>query len=443
MRRFAHGLVAAMENENLDTPPGEGSAVPAEAPAESAETELIDVNEGAAEGEAVDAAVEEAVDAAATMEGLITGLESFKDKGGLTEQGAWGVHQTIAHINKRLGTNTKIPAMESFAAPSSRMSQHRVALESIKDTLARIWKAIKEAIKKSIQWVQDQFEKLFGAATKLKKRAEALEKAANGISGTMKEKDFENDRIAKALSINGNAPTDVPASLAHVKQVGDFVFKNVSEFNAGAAEAVITVLEAMDISKLETKPFSAGQGFANVDTATASKLGYAEAGADMAQQSSGEMPGNKAILVRHPVAGKTGEEAATLFAKANGTLITYDGKQKEVSNTKVKTLAGDDIEKIAKTVVEICDAILGYKAKLPKAKELKSKLVNAADKAEKAALKEEDEKAASTGKLLAKVTHNAAATLDKPAPQFQAYALNTCKAALDYCDLSLKQYGSK
>lgn len=438
------GFVNSMENDTTNTAAPatvpEDSAIPAEAPATSAETELIEVNDGAADGEAVDAQVEEAVAAAASLEGLLDILRSSKETGGIDENTAKAVANQLAYIDHRQGIKTTLPSMESFRLPATRPRQVQVSLESVQDTLKRVWESIIAAIKKSIAWLEEQFNNLFGAAQKYKKRAEALLAAANSVTaGTPKEAEFENERVAKALVVNGAVPSSLSAELAKIQKIGAAVFGKVAEFNATEAKKVEETLTKLDLENLSAPKLSAPDGFAIVSNAA--DLGYADAGEGMHLVSAGELPGNRTVLLKGPAADVTGEAAAQALIKSQGNVVAFSSKAKELpAGTKLKTLATSEVEKVAKEVIAICDNVISFKAKLANAKNAKNGLIKAAGVAQKAALSENDAAKEAAGKSLAKVAHATAISLDRPAPQFSAYALNTVKAALDYADLSLKQY---
>ena len=78
------GLVAAMENEELNTP----EVAEAEGGAENLETDLLEVQEEAAEADAVEAQIEETVETAEALEGIAISLEACAANGGLTKDAA-------------------------------------------------------------------------------------------------------------------------------------------------------------------------------------------------------------------------------------------------------------------------------------------------------------------------------------------------------------------
>lgn len=436
-RTLTKGFVASMEDdENKPAPAADATEeVTAE---ESGDNEVADVNDGAAEGDANDAEVAEAVDAAASLEGMVDDLRAAKETGGINQQAASYMNRHLGYINKRMGISKVLPSLEAFSAPTTRLKQNVVSIETVQDTLKRIWEAIKKAIKDSIAWLEEQFNKLFGAAQKLKKRAAALAAKANGVTSAKKEQDFENERLAKALSINNQFPAKVSAELVKMHKVGEEVFGRVNEFNATKGAAVLAVLESLKLEDLKEARLAIGGVFNPVNNAEA--LGYAAPGDGMSLAHTAEMPGNRTVLLRGPSADVSGQGAADAIAKSMGVVTAYDSKAKGPSSPKVKTADVAEIEAIAAAVESMADAVISFKAKLGKSKDLKNQLLKASEKAEKAALSDDDKEKEAAGKALAKATHAVAKSLDSPAPQFSAYALNTSKAALEYAEASLKQY---
>lgn len=441
-RRFLNGrgLVAAMEGEDNPTP-AEDQTLPDEAPAETPEADLAEINTDEAEGEVTDAKVEEAVDAVEALESMYIALESAKERGGLTSGEAYFLNGHLQYIRKQMGYEAPQLRMESFDAPSTKMRATTIAMEGIKEELSRIWEAIKSAIKKSIEWVVNQFNKYFGAAEKLKKRAQALAKAAGETSGVVKEKDFENERIYKALMINGQV-NGVPAAVANMKGVADTVYGPIIAMAEEGAASVIEALETIDLSKLGSH-LQQLPGFKNVSDADAKSHGYGEAVGGLELATCGEMMGNKTILLRREKPGLTGEEHVEALMKESAQLIAFNASAKDPSNFKLKTLSLADVEAIAKSAEGVCDELIRYKTKFMKVRDLKNGLIKGIDKAEKAATDDSDKAKAADAKKLARLTQAAANGLDRPAPQFSAYALNVLAAALQYGDLSLRQYGEK
>ncbi len=146
------GLVAALEQEEI----AKVEAAIAEAPigdnASSLETDLIEVSEIAAgaDGDAVE--TEEAVDVVTALESIAEALGQSAKNGGMDRYAAEALGLAVDHMYKRVGLKRQaMPALESFGQTSSRMRATQIALEDIKEQVAKIWAAIVAAISKAIE----------------------------------------------------------------------------------------------------------------------------------------------------------------------------------------------------------------------------------------------------------------------------------------------------
>lgn len=444
MRMFTagQGLVRALENDEANPDLEPVDAAPA---ADSAETEIIEVNEGAADVVAADAGVEEAVEAATSLESYVVALESAAQNGGLDRQGAQVLNVGLTHIRKRMGfesADRMVVSMESFGQASSRMGANQRALEGIKDDLAKIWRSIVEHIKKAIEWIKGHFNKVFGAAEKLQKRAKALSEKAKGVNGTAKEKSFDNDRLVKALAVNGSVPSNPSQHIAKVRTIAELVFNPIAEFNAKGAEEILKELSEGkgDVASISYPAFTPG---ALKEVSNPKDAGFGEPHANLALFRSDELPGNKAVLGEVPKAATTGEDAVKVGSKTTIFLGAFNPKAKDATKTTVTTLDVSECGKIGDEVDELMAEVIKYRSKLSKMGDLKDKVVKAIDKVAKDATTEEDKGKAAFYSAQQKMTTNVVSNLDRAPSAMSAYAINTAKAALDYAELSLKQYAAK
>jgi hypothetical protein len=444
MRRLIHtsGLVAAMEN-NKDTPEDDKKVGDN---AESLETDLGEVKEAAAEGDQNQADTDEAEDTAAALEGFRVALEGYQSQGGISQEAAHFLTMQFTREAERVGiteTSKLMPALESFGGSNSRMQAGQIALENLKETIQRVWKAIVEQIKKAASWIEGYWNKVFGAAEKLKKRATALADAGRNANGTIKETTWENDRLAKELAINNVPPTAILQNVKDLKEVlSAVVTRGAAITNTVGEEAVTAVseLNGENISKIA----AACQPIIGTDVSDAEARGVAPAPAGMKLVVSKELFGGQALFSRVPSEGGSDITAST---KVLGQTLYSVGKVsknvKEPTSKKFATLKGPDAASIAELVGEIADELLAYRKNVPKLKDLQKKLGSAAEKVANSAGQEEDE---GKRKQLAACQSIATASnrlFIQPGASFSKFALDKSKAVLDYIELSLKQYESK
>jgi len=438
MRKFG---IIALENEAAL--PAEGEGVVEDA-ANSAETALLEVNEETAEGETSEAAVDEAVEAVSSLEAYAAELEEANKQGGLSRSGAAVMNIGLESIYRRLGFQagqTKTVSLENFGQNSSREGATQIALEGVKEKIKEIWAAIIAHIKKAIEWVKGHFNKIFGTAERYLKRAQALA-SAQKPNGQPKEKTFENERLVKALHINGNVPASVSTELAKITKIADGVFTTIADFNGKGAEKLLEEMGKTDgdVSKITALPFANG---VVPEVTNPEAAGFSKPADGLALFRTPVMLGNKALIIEAPKTALTGEAAATAAAKTSTALGAFDPKATEPSKTTVNVVDTGEIGKIADECVKLCQEVIKYKAKLGKAGDLKSKIVSAAERAGKDANTEEDKAKAAYHSAMQKIATNAVNNLDRAPAAMSTYALNTVKNALDLAEQSLKQYSSK
>lgn len=439
---FGRRGAIAMLNNDEEPKPADTEAVGDNA--NSLETDLTEVESSAGEGEAEQATIDEAVDTKEALEGYKAALEEYMTDGGMDAKGARILAIGLEHFNKRMGVRPedKIQiAIESFGGASTKLRSNQAALENIKEELGKVWKSIVAAIKRAIEWLKDHFNKIFGAAEKLEKRAKSIVDKAKAVTGSAKESKFENERLVKSLNINGAVPSSLSASLASVKDIAETVFGNIADFGTKTGENVLNILNNPNgtVADIKAMPYPGGK-VKEMSAQEAQAGGFEAAPENMGLFRSPELPGGKAILARYCTKEVQGDAAVKVFTATTATLTAFSNKAAEVSKTELATLAVAEVQKTAEVVQEFARELIAYRAKADKAAEMKKKILAACDKLEKAAPKEEDKDKAALMGALQKVASASPNAIDKPAPQLAQYLLVTGKAALDYCEESLKQY---
>lgn len=441
MRRISTGssLRAALENEEVIAA-GDTTAVPAEPAVDSLETELLEVQDSAAEGETQEGQVEQAVEVAEALEHYRGALESIIGNGGLDRNGAHIMAVGLEREYARGGFTKEemaLPAMESFGTTSSRVHSTQLALEDIKSKAKEIWDQIVKAIKRAIEWVVGHFNKVFGAAEKLEKRAEAVAKAADGVTSKPKETKVENASVFKALQVNG-AVNGLAKSMS---QVAEFVKTGLTagpsailaEGDALVA-AIADPLNGGAVEKLKISGVKSGSGLSAAPEAD----GFAKQGNGITLLRSNELPGGKALVVRGPSADVSGVKALEVIGKTRSGIEAFKPNAKPVDKAELPVLAPSDIETIAKAVGVIAGEVKAYRATNAKLQELLKKASAAAEKAGKT-----DTDKAEDREVLNAVRKAGAGFVSfvmAGSKSVSEYGLFTGKSALDYCDLSLKQY---
>lgn len=446
MRRFiGGGLVQAMENDNVK-PKEDGEDVGDNA--NSLETDVAELNDSAADGESHQAATDEAEDTAAALEAFAVALRGAQANGGLNEHGAAVLQIGLEHMLGRVGidiADLHTPALESYGTTSGRVQSGKLALEAVNETVARIWKAIKDAIVRAYEWVKKYWLQVFGAAEKLKARAKKLEELSRATVGTASSPTFENDRLAKALAIDNAVPANLVGEAATVKEA---VSAYVTVLVKVAGEVGEVAVKALDELKGDSigplmgilKPF----GGEKVGDPQAEGIAASAEGIEVFR--SKQLPGGQALISRVPAPGTSGkslEQMIKLVGETNYSVGKYSNKVKdEPTSKKLTVLKQGDAGKIAQTVGQIADELISYRSASSKIEEFQSRLGKAADKIASGSGAEEDEgkrKEMSACKVIATTANK---LFTQPGAQLAKYVVTTSKALLDVVEESLKLYKS-
>lgn len=424
------GLVAAMENEELNTP----EVAEVEGGAENLETDLLEVQEEAAAADADQAQVEETIETAEALESMAVSLEACAANGGLTKDAAHVVGLALDHMYKSVGIKRQpMPALESFGQTSSRVGATQLALEGLKEEIARIWKAIKDAIIKAYEWVKERFMKVFGAAEKLQKRAKALADRSAEVAGKPESEQVESERLVQALQISGKIP-DLKKASEDLKKVAAAVLVDTSKEMDEAADALQgdTAADFADTVAAYAKSV-APNPISNPDAE-----GFGAQPEKTALHRGSELLGGKAVFARI-VDGKLPDaEGFVAAARMKLYLGEFNPKAAKISLTKLPLTAGTVGEEVCKNVADLAEVVQKYRNAQSKSEAAVKKLVKAIDDASKK--DDGDEGKKKLGEAKRKFSGALTGILNTLPTQASAHALNTGKALCDLVELSIKQY---
>lgn len=450
MRRFiGKGLVRSMENENLKTGDEEKEVGDN---ANSLETDVAEINDSAADGEAHQAETDTAEATAAALESFALALRGAQQNGGLNEHGAAMLNIGLEHLLARVGIEMdelNAPALESYGTTSARVTSGNIALEAVNETIQRIWKAIKDAIVEAYEWVKKYWLSVFGAAEKLKGRAKKLEELSRSTVGTPKEKTFDNDRLARALAIDNAVPTSLVGEAGSVKEAVSMFVSNIVKIGGEVGEVAIKALDELKGDSIgPLLGFLKPLGGEKVADPQAEGIAAGAEGIEVFR--SKQLPGGMALISRVPAAnriagpgGSTLEAMIKTIGETGYSVGKYSNKIKdEPTSKKITVLSQADAGKIAQTVGQIADELIAYRAGASKIEEFQSRLGKAADKIASSAGNEEDEakrKDLAACKGIATMSNK---LFTQPGTQLAKYVVTTSKALLDVVEESLKQYKS-
>ena len=485
--RFHHGrkftvatesAAVQQDEEDLAAKQGDGTAG-----AETVETELLETQDLITEGEDRAAAIEEAEVVMDELEEDQEVLAEAQESGGMTTREAHILMRKVNNDLNRVGiASARFPATESFGRASSRASSTRLAMESISEKLKQIWKAIIDAIKKSIRWVRDVYNKFFGTFEGLVKRAKAIQERADNTTGSLKSehKKIENDRIYKVLAVNNSFDKAKVSDL--LDKAGEWLGKGFSEQNK-FIERVVDKLGDIDEDAIVKLADPDANTAKDADRGRDDKTDYilndtlgiktdnlkdflpahgldaknvtgnlAKEFPDQGTEATPELPGNMCLVV-------TGGGIDKLRVR----LVGYDTKRNIREGKPINALTTGEVSGLAEAVEGFAEEGVRVRKDGDKLADNKEKLVKQAERLSKLDFdfkkykhKVENSKVSShetdeddtdnnkAGRDGSKTIRKAITNLNSFTGDFQVrytgYAVNVAKATLDLCELSLKAY---
>lgn len=197
-------------------------------PDETVEQEIADTADSFAESEQASGDADELGEISEGLESIVLSMESAMQDGGLSPQAAIFMQHAVAGYTRRLGVpaSAVTPSLESFGGASGQAAATTISMEGVKETLKKIWLAIKNAVSKAIQAVKNFFAKLFGGVAKLKTRSDALKKAVQELE----KEDGGKMNVPNANTLRFKGKADISSILAGLKAtkgMGDEVYGGV------------------------------------------------------------------------------------------------------------------------------------------------------------------------------------------------------------------------
>lgn len=429
---------------------------------EALETEMV---EDEAEYDEAEETVEKLEDTVVQLESAAVAVENrINSSGGMT---SGELEFMMIGLEGRIKNTSKLfPSTESFS--NSRMNASTEAMKSLKEGLAALWEALSNAIDAVIRKLREWFGTTKRAATKLKTRAAAIEKAGKELEGKApKEKEITLNR-AHSFFIGGNKFAKTGAEA--VKQM-DVLYKAIEttlDLKATRAWSTYVNTYAEVVDGLMKNALSDPKSEEEMVKAVTSIPGYYNGGyvhdiegmkatagnrfSDIDSLSTPPLPGGMSIFLQHTGADsipKTADEIDKAKGK-RGLLLattTKESPKKEGANNKFAVLTPAHIQDIAAKVDDMCQYITSYDTAWvarDKGVAATQAKVKAAMKAIKQGAKDADDTnysktAKVIGALLRSLSHDIKTAPGRDAKIIQ-YSLTTGSDFLGYCTRSIAAY---
>ena len=409
--------------------------------ATSPETDMIEITEDVAEQEVDQADIDEAGEVIEALEGIAEVLRVSTANGGMDKYAAEAICIATDYMYKRVGIKARVmPAMESFGGTSTRIGATKLAMESVKEGIVKVWEIIVAAFKKSIEWAHEFYTKITTTHKGLQKRAEELSAKLKSVGDKAKEEPIKNGRLVKMLSINGEMPSSIVSSAVEVVKLTD-VLINDSKLNW--MEGIAKVFSESDIGEKFQSEFK----IPAVGTSYPIKLSEVSDPEKYGRKkeegvscfASEELLGGKTLVIVGNKTELVADAAVSALTNSFRGIVTPSSSKAPGDKDELKVLGKTDIENVCKSVIEITANGISFQQKLEKIAEVKKKMASVIDAMSKKSKGLESE-AASGYKSLQKAATEFKRLIDQPEASISVYTLHTSKALLDYVEESLKQY---
>lgn len=161
--------------------------------------------------------VEDAVEGGDTLADVAESMQVEVDEGeGLSEQSAKYASIAVESVCVRLGIPThvvRMPAVESFAQKSSRVGYTSMAVESIIESIKKIWEKIKDFAKRIWEKIQSLWTNITKSYDGILKQVGIMKVRAAKLEGKPRESKLDGSGIAANININGKADLSTYESL--------------------------------------------------------------------------------------------------------------------------------------------------------------------------------------------------------------------------------------
>ena len=444
------------------------------------ESDIADMAPDVAEMEEASSTADALTDSSAELEEVAEALSASAAAGGISTEAAVYARLAIRGIVGRHSmalADAMVPSMESFGGSSSRARATASMEGAITEALKSFWNAIVAKMKKLFAYVKNWVMKVFGAAPKLKARAEAIAKKASNITGAAEEKTMDLSLVHQ-LQIGGKAP-DPSKALTEAKALGKVAAGALGSKTSGQYEKIFTTFDTMltaiegatvadsvksvaeyyvnngnTTTKLVNDELKAVGDAASEGLTLTDDVDTARWGTDVTVKSNKATPmfGDK-MIAKTASTAKLQEKSVTNTAYTLAR-ITRDNhlrftdtlaKPKETDNSgSFKTLSSSDIRTLCAEVEDMCDSVITYKKSWENREKYFAKMDTAAKKA--IANAEKDKDAVGIKPRLVKDMAMGMSTAMRLGVNYETslvtYTLSVGRSLLTWCERSLAQYKS-
>lgn len=425
-------------NENFDATPTTGADAIAPDETDTLASAVSEINADESSLNTGSDQIDAATVAADGLETISEQVAEANEGEGLDDTSAAVIEASVECMLKvaRIGVKFKslgIPSSESFKVKGNRRALGQATCEALADTAKKIWKQIVEAIKKSIEWVRNLFNKIFGAAEKLQRRAKSLKEKMTTLSDKAEENTIENETLYNAVLVNGHPvkATDIQALTKEIKEVF-------------AAQKVFTGEGAKTDFSSTNNAFTISPGDYGMKPADSSIAKRVTSESSLSVFASSRFPGETVVymVVAKAMGGGASKDISEFANAIKAGSVSLS--EKKVEGKSLPTLAKNDITGLAEAVDKFAGEVIAYKQGITATTADKNKFISNLEKyLSKGEGRNEDDSKDEAGKKAKATATIFRKMMDEPSASFASHSVRAMSAALQYAELSARQYPSR
>jgi hypothetical protein len=287
--------------------------------------------------------------------------------------------------------------------------------------------------------VAGYWNKVFGAAEKLQRRAKTLEETARATTGKKKQEEFDDQSLADKL-VTGSSAVSGVAGVNELKEFTSVIVTRGATISGEVGKAAVAAVSKLDASNLPAilklfEPIEKSHKLENPQ-----EFGVSAPAEGLAVYASAELPGRRAVISWVPAGG--GDLKAQVTQLGSVGYKTVEINKGGKSTGKLSVLTQADAGMIAKQVGAIAAELLAYRKNSGNLATIQKELAAAAEGVASKAGENEDEAKREELSAVKSIATAANRALVEPGASFSKYCVQTCEAYLHYAEKSLKLYGA-
>lgn len=356
----------------------------------------------------------------------------------------------MATTGTQIDADDIAPSMESYVGK-------RMAIESIRDSAARIWNSIMEMLKRIWERVETFFYKAFGVLPSIRRRLESLEDAIDAA----RSKSIENKKVTVTsgvtyLSIDYKPVKKGSELLSAVKELNktaSYVFNDGVEAFAKAGEDIATAISDFEVAKKDESVKKAIEALKSMGGKLTKLPGNSGSGGDSSHhvKYGSQLLGNQRLAATTAKSSDEAGELGTLDIMRRAGVKWEKSRDKAGQATgsfEFETMSTSEAASLVKELVALVDVLEDYK-RGSAWKEVTKARTNLEKASAKAAAELDKVKGSSEAdervalpyyRALVRLNQSYVGWTSTPATQLMSHSVNTINAVIAVIKKSLAQY---